>query len=259
MKKINVLCIIAIYIIISFKNPVILLHQDTVGVVWSYLFDCDMAMWTNNPSTVIIFWSKCSQTKLVHKKTTKIFFVTMSQPTSNQREKWHKEEKTKTDISCVTTKTVLKTIVCSCETSLIIHRSCLWKMINYKPKEQHMYMYSSVHMWPYTSTAHRPCDLGFGFSVLPGSVHCTGSWNGNVENWLSRTLGVLCYEMSVFGCSVVMRHTSQLLSFSQTDLRNKCELPTVSSLILYLLQSPLLKLTVVIKRCYDVFGPEEKS
>ena len=182
---------------------------------------------------------------LVHQKHLKFSLSQWASPLKTREESDTKKRRQR---QTFLTKTVPKKIVCSCGTSLLIHRSCLWEMINYKPKEQHMYMYGSVHMWPYTSTTHRHRDFRFGFSLLPGNVHSTGSWNVNVENWLSRTLGVLCYEMSAFGCSVVMRHTSQLLSFSQTDLRqrmrNKCHpwLPTVTGLILYLLQSPLLKI-----------------
>lgn len=80
--------------------------------------------------------------------------------------------------------------------------------------------------------------------------HCTVTWNVIVENWLSRTMGVLCYEVSAYGCSWSDEaHKSQLPSFSQTvtrqQARNKFHpwLPTVTSLILDLLQSPLLKLT----------------
>lgn len=77
------------------------------------------------------------------------------------------------------------------------------------------------HMWPYR--VHQANIIVASGVILMFSLidfHCTVKWN--VENWMSRTLGVQCYEVSVHGYSRSDEaNKSQLPSFSQTVARQQ--------------------------------------
>lgn len=97
------------------QNPVILLHQDCVGVVWSDLINSDPATLANNLPTAITFGFKCSLTLVGSQKYVMSFLSKWARPISNQSEKGGREHKDR-NLSC----DIIKAVPTSAENSLFM-------------------------------------------------------------------------------------------------------------------------------------------